>query len=67
MEQPGVEVRPIRQITGTSEFNEVFFDDAECAADDIVGAPGDGWKVAMELLGFERGVSTLCQLAQYNL
>ena len=61
MDQPGIEVRPIRQITGTSEFNEVFFDDAECGAGDIVGAPGDGWKVAMGLLGFERGVSTLGQ------
>lgn len=61
MDQPGIEVRPIEQLTGTSEFNEVFFDDAECDADDIVGAPGDGWKVAMGLLGFERGVSTLGQ------
>ena len=61
MDQPGVTVRPIEQLTGTSEFNEVFFDEAECAADDIVGAPGDGWKVAMGLLGFERGVSTLGQ------
>lgn len=61
MDQPGVEVRPIQQLTGTSEFNEVFFDDAECDVDDIVGAPGDGWKVAMGLLGFERGVSTLGQ------
>ncbi|NNC54512.1 MAG: acyl-CoA dehydrogenase, partial [Pseudomonadales bacterium] len=61
MDQPGVEVRPIEQITGTSEFNEVFFDDAVCGANDIVGAPGDGWKVAMGLLGFERGVSTLGQ------
>ncbi|MCB1677547.1 MAG: acyl-CoA dehydrogenase family protein [Halioglobus sp.] len=61
MDQPGIEIRPIQQITGTSEFNEVFFDDAECGADDIVGAPGEGWKVAMGLLGFERGVSTLGQ------
>ena len=59
MHQPGVTVRPIEQITGTSEFNEVFFDDA--VADDILGAPGDGWKIAMALLGFERGVSTLGQ------
>lgn len=59
MHQPGVTVRPIEQLTGTSEFNEVFFDDA--VADDILGAPGDGWKVAMALLGFERGVSTLGQ------
>jgi len=61
MDQPGVDVRPIEQLTGTSEFNEVFFDDAVCAANDIVGAPGDGWKVAMGLLSFERGVSTLGQ------
>jgi alkylation response protein AidB-like acyl-CoA dehydrogenase len=61
MDQPGIDVRPIPQLTGTSEFNEVFFDEAVCGADDIVGAPGEGWKVAMGLLGFERGVSTLGQ------
>ncbi|RLT89408.1 MULTISPECIES: acyl-CoA dehydrogenase family protein [unclassified Ketobacter] len=66
MDQPGIEVRPIQQMTGTSEFNEVFFDDAVCAADDIVGAPGEGWKVAMGLLGFERGVSTLGQQMQFQ-
>ncbi len=61
MDQPGIEVRPIQQLTGTSEFNEVFFDDAVCGEHDIVGAPGQGWQVAMGLLGFERGVSTLGQ------
>ena len=61
MDQPGIDVRPIEQLTGTCEFNEVFFDEAICGADDIVGAPGEGWKVAMGLLGFERGVSTLGQ------
>jgi alkylation response protein AidB-like acyl-CoA dehydrogenase len=61
MDQPGIDVRPIQQLTGTSEFNEVFFDEAVCGAGDIVGAPGQGWKVAMGLLGFERGVSTLGQ------
>ncbi|MXP19899.1 acyl-CoA dehydrogenase [Gordonia sp. HNM0687] len=61
IEQPGVTVRPIQQLTGTSEFNEVFFDDAVTDADLIVGEPGDGWTVAMGLLQFERGVSTLGQ------
>ena len=61
MSQPGVEVRPIEQLTGTSEFNEVFFDGAVTAADMVVGEPGDGWKVAMATLGFERGVSTIGQ------
>ncbi|MFT4085622.1 MAG: acyl-CoA dehydrogenase family protein [Gordonia sp. (in: high G+C Gram-positive bacteria)] len=61
LDQRGVTIRPIRQITGTSEFNEVFFDGATTDADLIVGAPGDGWKVATALLQFERGVSTLGQ------
>lgn len=57
LRQPGVDVRPIRQITGTCEFNEVFFDGARCPAANVVGAPGEGWKIAMALLGFERGLS----------
>jgi len=61
MRQPGIVVRPIVQITGTSEFNEVFFDDARTAAENVVGEPGQGWQVALGTLGFERGVSTLGQ------
>lgn len=62
MDQPGrIEVRPIRQMTGTSDFNEVFFDGAHARVEHVVGGEGQGWRVAMSLLGFERGVSTLAQ------
>jgi len=66
MNQPGVTVRPIRQLTGAAEFNETFFADARTAADNIVGAPGEGWKVAMGTLSFERGVSTLAQQMNFR-
>jgi alkylation response protein AidB-like acyl-CoA dehydrogenase len=61
MHQPGVTVRPIRQMTGGADFNDTFFVDARTDAGNVVGAPGDGWKVAMGTLSFERGVSTLGQ------
>lgn len=61
MDQPGITVRPIVQLTGTSEFNEVFFDGATTRKDMVVGDVGSGWDVAMETLGFERGISTLAQ------
>jgi alkylation response protein AidB-like acyl-CoA dehydrogenase len=61
MRQSGVIVRPIRQMTGEAEFNETFFVDARTASDNVVGAVGDGWRVAMGTLAFERGVSTLGQ------
>ncbi|TWB25691.1 acyl-CoA dehydrogenase family protein [Nitrospirillum bahiense] len=66
MHQPGVTVRPIRQMTGESEFSEVFFDGALAEVRDLVGADGNGWRVAMGLLGFERGVSTLAQQMQFR-
>jgi alkylation response protein AidB-like acyl-CoA dehydrogenase len=66
MRQPGIETRPILQITGDSEFSEVFFDGARTSADDVVGAPGEGWKVAMGTLAFERGVSTLGQQLHFR-
>jgi alkylation response protein AidB-like acyl-CoA dehydrogenase len=55
MDQPGVEVRPIRMISGESEFNEVFFTDARTPAPNVLGGVNNGWAVAMTLLGFERG------------
>ena len=61
LDQPGIDIRPIKQMSGTAEFNEVFFDNARCSKDDILGDVGDGWKIAMALLGFERGASTLGQ------
>jgi alkylation response protein AidB-like acyl-CoA dehydrogenase len=61
MRQEGVEVRPIRQLTGTSEFNEVFFTAARTDSDLVVGEVGDGWRVAMGTLAVERGVATLGQ------
>jgi alkylation response protein AidB-like acyl-CoA dehydrogenase len=61
MRQPGVRVRPIVQLTGTSEFNEVFFDGAVTDASNIVGEPGDGWRVATGTLALERGIATLGQ------
>jgi alkylation response protein AidB-like acyl-CoA dehydrogenase len=57
MDQPGVEVRPLRQLTGSSEFNEVFFDGARTAKQNVLGPVGEGWKVAMATLGFERGTA----------
>ncbi|WP_425295301.1 acyl-CoA dehydrogenase family protein [Nocardia abscessus] len=65
MNQPGIDVRPIIQLTGTSEFNEVFFDNARTAADLVVGEPGDGWRIAMGTLTFERGISTLGQQIRF--
>ncbi|HVU60055.1 MAG TPA: acyl-CoA dehydrogenase family protein [Mycobacteriales bacterium] len=61
MHQDGIEIRPIVQMTGTAEFNEVFFEGARTSADNVVGEVGDGWHVAMATLGYERGVATLAQ------
>ncbi len=64
MKQPGVEVRPLRQATGDLEFNEIFFNDAVVPDENVVGAVGDGWKVAITTLMFERaGLSAASALA----
>ena len=58
MHQEGVEVRPIIQVDGSAEFNEVFFTNARCPKGNVVGGVNNGWKVAMTTLGFERGSSS---------
>jgi alkylation response protein AidB-like acyl-CoA dehydrogenase len=64
MKQPGVEVRPIKQITGGGEFCEIFLSNAKVEEKDVVGAPGEGWKMAMTVFGFERG--GLAQAARFE-
>jgi alkylation response protein AidB-like acyl-CoA dehydrogenase len=54
MSAPGVSVRPLRELTGTSDFNEVFFDGVEVPADAMIGAPGQGWAIANATLAHER-------------
>lgn len=57
MKQEGVEVRPIEQVDGSAEFCEVFFTNARCPKENVVGGVNNGWNVAMTTLGFERGTS----------
>ncbi len=66
MRQPGVELRPITQLTGTSEFNEVFFDGARTSKDLVVGEVGEGWRVALATLAFERGVALLGHQVRFS-
>ncbi len=66
MRQEGVEARPIAQMTGDSEFSEVFFDNARTSAANVVGDVNGGWKVAMGTLAFERGASTLGQQMSFG-
>lgn len=66
MDQPGITVRPLRQPTGTDEFNEVFFDEARAPVENVVGGLNNGWAVAMTTLGFERGSSVTTQFLTYQ-
>ncbi|SFM93176.1 Acyl-CoA dehydrogenase [Pseudonocardia ammonioxydans] len=66
MNQPGVTARPLRQMSGASEFGEVFFDDARVPAADCLGEIGDGWRTAMLLLSFERGASGISQYTEFR-
>jgi alkylation response protein AidB-like acyl-CoA dehydrogenase len=66
MHQPGVEVRPLKQITGSSEFAEVFFNNARVPAENIIGQEGQGWELAQTTLGYERGGSLLARVTRHQ-
>jgi alkylation response protein AidB-like acyl-CoA dehydrogenase len=66
MHQPGIEVRPIKMISGASEFNEVFFTDARTHVDNVIGGVNNGWAVAMTLLGYERGEAAATNPIMYR-
>ncbi|MDN5856357.1 MAG: acyl-CoA dehydrogenase family protein, partial [Actinomycetia bacterium] len=66
MDQPGVDARPLKQMSGASEFGEVFFSDARVPATDCLGEIGEGWRTAMLLLSFERGASGIAQYTEFR-
>ncbi len=66
MRQDGIEVRPIVQPDGSAEFNEVFFSEARCPRENVVGGVNNGWKVAMTTLGFERGSSATTSYRRFE-
>jgi alkylation response protein AidB-like acyl-CoA dehydrogenase len=66
LDTPGVTVRPLRQITGESEFGEVFFEDARVPRENLVGGIGEGWRIAMTVLAYERGAVSLAYAARYG-
>jgi alkylation response protein AidB-like acyl-CoA dehydrogenase len=65
MRQPGVEVRPLKQITGSAEFNEVFMTNARVEKSDLIGRLGQGWEIAQTTLGFERGANSIARVTRY--
>jgi alkylation response protein AidB-like acyl-CoA dehydrogenase len=66
MHQPGVDARPLKQMSGASEFGEVFFTDARVPATEVLGGVDDGWRTAMLLLSFERGASGISQYTEFR-
>src|SRR5262245_5844648 len=65
MRQPGVDVRPLRQITGSAHFSEVFMTDARIEKTDLVGRLGQGWEIAQTTLSYERGGNSLARVTRY--
>ena len=65
LDTPGITVRPLRQITGESEFGEVFFEDARVPREQLVGQIGEGWRIAMTVLAYERGAVGLAYCERY--
>ncbi len=66
LDTPGVTVRPLRQITGESEFGEVFFEDARVPKEHLVGKIGEGWRIAMTVLAYERGAISLAASVRFG-
>lgn len=66
MHAPGVEIRPLKQITGSAEFNEVFFTDVKVPVENLIGSEGQGWELAQTTLGFERGGSVLGRVIHHR-
>ncbi|CAN5756847.1 acyl-CoA dehydrogenase [soil metagenome] len=64
MDDPGVEVRPLKQISGSSEFSEVFFSDVTVPADNLIGELNTGWRIAQTTLSYERGGNTLSRVSR---
>jgi alkylation response protein AidB-like acyl-CoA dehydrogenase len=66
MRQSGVEVRPLRQITGSAHFSEVFMTEARAERADLIGALGQGWGIAQTTLAYERGGNSLARVTRYR-
>jgi alkylation response protein AidB-like acyl-CoA dehydrogenase len=66
MRQPGIEVRPLRQITGSAHFSEVFLTEARVEKADLIGQLGQGWAIAQTTLSYERGGNSLARVTRYR-
>ncbi len=67
MKTPGISIRPLREMTGESWFNEVFFDEVRVPLENVVGEVGEGWRIAMTTLAHERGSSAQHALLERDL